>query len=591
MKNRSEFDKKFQWATEDIFATKNDWEAAFSEVEALIPTIAERAGKSNISAEELKKTLDIFFEASQKEELIYIYAMLHKDSDGGNPEYQEMQERAIGMMVKLQSAAAYLEPEILNIAPEKLTGYMSEPYLKKYAHTVESITRMRDHILESDKELLLSKMSDASGTPSGVYGMLTNVDMEFPEIKDDDGNDVKLTHGNFGVYRESKNREVREGAFRAFFGEYKRYINTLAALYSGSVKFDNYYADIRNFGSACEKGLNSNNVPLDVYNNLIEAIHESLPSMRKYIELRKKVMKLDKIDMFDMYVPIVADVDFDMPYSQGCSIVKEALKPLGDDYVSVIEKAMTERWIDVYENKGKRSGAYSCGVYGVHPYVLLNYTDKLDDAFTLAHELGHAMHSYLSGKSQEYCNADYKIMVAEVASTVNEVLLTMHLLKNEPQKDRRAAILNHLLEGFRTTVYRQTLFAEFEKKAHELQQAGTPLTAKMLSDLYYSLVKLYYDGADADELVSYEWSYIPHFYTPFYVYQYATGFCSAVAIVKNILETGNADNYLRFLSLGGSDYPLEELKVAGIDLTKPDTVKNALAMFDETIDELEKLLS
>lgn len=591
MKNRKDISKQFTWSTEDLFATKNDWEAAYAAVEAMLPSIAERAGKSGLSADELKETLDKFFEVSQKAELVYLYAMFHKDSDGSDPEYQEMQERVTNQLVKLQAAGSFLQPDILSIEPNSLSEFMLDPHMKKYAQTIDSITRMRDHILDSDKELLLAKLGDASSTPSGVYSMLTNVDMEFPDIKDDSGELVKLTHGNFNVYRESKKREVRESAFRSFFGEYKKYLNTIAALYSGSVKFDNYYADIRNFSSSCEMQLDSNNVPIEVYNSLVEAIHDSLPSMKKYIELRKKVMKLDSIDMFDMYVPIVADVDFDMPYDQGCKIVKEALKPLGEKYVSVIERAMNERWIDVYENKGKRSGAYSCGVYGVHPFVLLNYTDKLDDAFTLAHELGHAMHSYFSAEAQEYCNADYKTMVAEVASTVNEVLLTMHLLKTETQKERRAAILNHLLEGFRTTVYRQTLFAEFEKKAHDMQQAGIPLTAKSLSDTYYDLVKLYYDGANVDEIISYEWSYIPHFYTPFYVYQYATGFCSAVSIVKNILETGNADNYLKFLTLGGSDYPIEELKIAGIDLTKPDTIKNALVMFDEKIDELEKLLN
>ena len=371
---------------------------------------------------------------------------------------------------------------------------------------------------------------------------------------------------------------------------YKTYGDTFAALYGGQIKFDTFFANVRGYGSSIEAYLDGGNVPVSVYDSLIEAVHESLPAMKEYLALRKKALKLDKLDIFDLYVPMVEDVDYPVPFENVKELVKNATKPLGEEYQQLLDRAFAENWMDVYENQGKRGGAFSCGVYGVHPYVLLNYTDTLDDAFTVAHELGHSMHSFFSSRAQEFVNHSYRIMVAEVASTVNEVLMTMYLLKTETDKKRRAYILNHFLEGFRTTLFRQTLFAEFERKAHELHAAGTPLTSQTLNKIYHDLVALYYEGAEIDEEIDTEWSFIPHFYTPFYVYQYATGFSSAVAIARHILETGDASEYLRFLSTGGSDYPLNELKIAGIDLTKPDTVKSALEVFANTVKEFEALL-
>jgi oligoendopeptidase F len=329
---------------------------------------------------------------------------------------------------------------------------------------------------------------------------------------------------------------------------------------------------------------------VSVYEQLIEAVHSGLKTMRRYIDVRKRVLGLPEIDMFDLYTPIVEDVDFKVTFEEAKELVKEALKPLGEDYQRLLDKAYSEKWIDVYENKGKTTGAFSCGVYGVHPYVLLNYADTLDDAYTLAHELGHAMHSYLSSTTQDYVNHRYRILVAEVASTVNEVLLTKHLLSIETNPKRRAYILNHFLEGFRLTVFRQTLFAEFEKRTHEMYKEGTPLTAQSLNKLYRELNELYYEGAAVNEMMDVEWARIPHFYRAFYVYQYATGFCSAVSIADQILETGNPSNYLEFLSLGGSKYPIDELKVAGVDLTKPEPVANALKVFEETLDEFESIV-
>ena len=347
---------------------------------------------------------------------------------------------------------------------------------------------------------------------------------------------------------------------------------------------------VRGYDFACQRALFANNAPVSVYDRLIEAVHGGLPTMRRYLDLRRRVLGLDELNMYDLYCPMVGSVDMNIPYEEAQKMVKEATRPLGEEYGRLLDRAFSERWIDVYENKGKTTGAYSCGVYGVHPYVLLNYTDKLDDAFTLAHELGHSMHSWFSDTTQDYANHDYRIMVAEVASTVNEVLLSKYLLKTETDPKKRAYILNHFLEGFRTTVFRQTLFAEFERQAHEAEMNGTPLTAEILNGIYRKLNELYYAGAVVNDLQDIEWARIPHFYNAFYVYQYATGFCSAVSIADRILNHGGAEDYLKFLSTGGSDYPLEELKIAGVDLTQPDTVASALREFDVALTELETLL-
>jgi oligoendopeptidase F len=361
-------------------------------------------------------------------------------------------------------------------------------------------------------------------------------------------------------------------------------------MYSGSVKFDTYFADVRGFASACEAALFASNVPVSVYDSLIEAIHDGLSDMRKYTDLRCRALGMEKIGMQDLYCPIIPGVDNTYTFEEACELVKKACEPLGETYAKLLDRAFNEKWIDVYENRGKTTGAFSCGVYGVHPYVLLNFTGTLDDVFTLAHELGHAMHSYFSSEAQDYVNHDYRIMVAEVASTVNEVLLTKYLLKTETDPKKRAYILNHFLEGFRGTVLRQTLFAEFERESHAMCEAGKPLTAKALSAVYKELITKYYQGAEINDVMQYEWAYIPHFYRAFYVYQYSTGFCSAVAIAGKIADGGDPSDYLKFLTTGGSDYPLEELKIAGVDLTKPDTVRDAMKIFDETVDELAKLI-
>ena len=590
LKNRKDMNPEFMWDFTHIFPTKEAWEAAYKEAEAMTAGLAAYEGTLGESAAALKKALDAVNAAGEKLERVYLYAMLHKSGDNGDPEYQAMEARCVTLLVSYQMTTAFLTPEILSIPEKTLASYMKEEGLATYRHMIEDMCRARAHTLDAARERMLAQLSDVAQTPDNSFTMLESVDMTFPTITDEEGREVTLTHGNFGVYRESSDQRVRRESFEKYFGEFKRYINTFAAMYAGSVKFDTFFASVRGHKSACEAALFSNNVPVSVYDSLVEAIHSRLGTMRQYLALRKRVLGLEELNMYDLYNPMLDSVEFKVTYEESKALVKEALKPLGEEYGKLLDKAYAEHWMDVYENKGKTTGAFSCGVHGVHPYVLLNFTDTLDDAFTMAHELGHAMHSYKSSEAQDYANHDYRILVAEVASTVNEVLLTKYLLKTETDKKRRAYILNHFLEGFRTTVFRQTLFAEFERKAHEMEQAGEPLTAQSLNKVYRELNELYYEGAVVNDLMEIEWARIPHFYNAFYVYQYATGFSSAVAIANRILETGDASDYLRFLSLGGSDYPLEELKVAGVDLTKPEAVLSALDVFQSSLDELEALL-
>lgn len=585
LKNRRDMDPNFMWDFTHIFPTNEAWEEAFAEADALGKGVAALEGTLGESTASLQKALDAYFEAHEKIELVYLYAMLHKSADNSDPGYQKMEARAMSLYVAADAASSFLMPELLAIPEETLHSYMKAPGLATYRHMVEDVCRGRAHTLDAKGEMMMARLGDAAQTPDNAYTMLSSVDMTFPDIIDEKGGKAALTHANFSVYRESADRRVRREAFETYFGEYGKYINTFAALYSGSVKFDCYNASTRHYASACEAALFRSNVPPRVLDSLIEAIHARLFTMKEYLGVRKEALGVDELHMYDLYCPLLSEVDFSLTFDESKELVKKALAPLGEEYAKLLEEAYNNKWMDAYENRGKTTGAFSCGVYGVHPYVLLNYTGTLDDAFTMAHELGHAMHSYKSSEAQDYANHDYHILVAEVASTVNEVLLCKYLLATETDKARRAYVLNHFLEGFRTTVFRQTLFAEFEKKAHEMHEAGEPLTAESLNTLYHSLNELYYEGAVVDEFQKLEWSRIPHFYRAFYVYQYATGFCSAVAIASSILESGDASAYLRFLSTGGSDYPLEELKIAGVDLTEPEAVLRSLDVFAESLAE------
>ena len=590
MKKRNEIPAELKWDLTHIFKSSEDWEKAYTECEKAIPSLTEIKGTLSNSAEALFAAYEKLYGFYEKFEPVAEYAFLSKTIDGGDAAALAMCDRVNMLFVGAGSATAFFNPELMEIPADKLSEFMKYEPLKKYAHIIEDATRLRDHVLDEKTEELVAKIGKITVTPSDAYDMLTNVELELPEISGSDGKKLELTRGNFGVMRESGDRALREAAFEGMFGTYGKFINTITTLYSGSVKQDNLLAEVRGYKSAREATLALSNVPEKVYDSLVEAVHESIPYMSKYLKLRKKALGLEKLDVYDLYTPMVEDVEYPMPYETACDLVLKAVAPLGEEYQNVIRRAYRENWIDVYETPGKEAGAFSAGLYGSHPFVKLNFADSLDDAFTLAHELGHAMHSYLSSEKQDYANHDYHLIVAEVASTCNEVLLTKYLLKIETDKKRRAYILNHFLEGFRTTVFRQTLFAEFEHKAHELEAAGTPINAECLNKVYTDLVKLYYPEAEFCDTLKYEWAFIPHFYRAYYVYQYATGFSSAVAIASHILETGDASDYLKFLSTGGSDYPLNELKIAGVDLCSPEVVKSAMKVFNETIDELDALI-
>ena len=585
-KLRSQMDPAFCWDLTDIYEDESAWEKALEEAAAQVASIPAIAGTLGRSAADLKAGLDKLYAAAQKAELVYIYASLNSAGDNGDARAQDMEARAMRLFVDFSTAAAFLNPEILSIDPAELEKWMEMPELKEYRHILQNICRARAHTLSEAEERLLAMLGDAAQTPSSAFNMFESVDLRFPALS----GDRPLTHAQFGAYRESRDRETRREAFEKYFGEYLKYINTMAALYSGSVKLDCYFASAHRHASALEAGLFGNDVPAVLYDNLLECVHRAVPTLERYLKFRAKRMGLEQLRLYDLYVPLVEDVDAEMPYSEAQRLVLEAVAPLGAEYQALIRRAYDEKWIDVYENQGKTTGAFSCGVYGVHPYVLLNHAGKYDDAFTLAHELGHAMHSWYSSQAQSYANNEYSIFVAEVASTVNEVLLTRYLLKGETDPKKRAHILNHLLEGFRTTVFRQTLFAEFEKRAHEMYEAGEPLTAQSLTALYHDLNAAYYPGVESTPETDAEWARIPHFYNAFYVYQYATGFCSAVAIADSILNRGGAGEYLKFLSTGGSMYPIDELKIAGVDLTSPEPIERAMHVFAETLDEFVGLM-
>ena len=589
--SRSDMDPAYQWDLTQIYPSQEDWEAALEASRAQVADLGQLPGTLGRCKEDLKAGMDRVYETLEPVDRLYRYAALRLAGDNGDPEAQRLQGLARSLYMETSAALSFLEPEILAIPAETLEDWLRDPLLAGYRHILEDMTRTRAHILPAEQEQMLSLLSDAAGTPDDAFTMLSNVDMTFPDVTGEDGAPAPLTHGSYGRYRDSSVRSVRKEAFEAYHGQFREKIHTFAALYAGQVKLDAYYARVRGYGSALERSLDRKNVPLAVYETLVETIHEGIPVMARYLRLREKLLGLPALSMYDLYCPMVEGVRFEVDLDAAKTMVKAALRPLGPGYQDLLDMAFREKWMDVYENKGKTTGAFSMGLHGVHPFVLLNYQGTLQDVYTMAHELGHAMHSWLSSAHNSFANHDYEILVAEVASTVNEVLLTRHLLRTETDPKRRAFVLGYLLEGFRTTVFRQTLFAEFERKAHQRYEAGEPLTAEGLSAMFRELNLLYYPGVEVPELQDAEWARVPHFYSAFYVYQYATGFCSAVSIADRILETGDPSGYLRFLTTGGSDYPIEELKLAGVDLTEPQVVRSALRVFDASITELEQLVS
>ena len=592
---RHEVPKEYTWDLESVYATDDEWEQDFQKVTDMIPRLASFQGKLGESGQRLLEALQTRDEVYMVLERLASYAQMRSDQDQANSKYQALDDRATTLWAKVAAAGAYMTPEILAISEEQLEQFMaSEPGLQLYRHELDDLRREKEHVRSPEVENLLAQVSEVGSAPSTIFSMLENADLKFPKVKDEQGREVELTEGRFIRFLQSPNRSVREGAFKALYATYGKFRNTLAATYGASVKKDIFYARARNYPSARAMALSASNIPESVYDNLVEVVHQNMPTLHRYVQLRKRLLGLDELHMYDLYVPVVPDVDKKIPYQEAVETVLNALAPLGEEYVAIAREGLTTaRWVDIYENEGKRSGAYSGGAYTTHPFILLNYQDNLNSMFTLAHELGHSMHSYFSRKNQPFVYGNYTIFVAEVASTFNEALLTHYLLQTTSDEKLRMYLVNHELEKFRTTLYRQTMFAEFEHLAHVRAEEGQALTQDWLCKTYYELNQQYYgtEGVVVDQEIEMEWGRIPHFYTPFYVYQYATGLSAAVALSQQVLTEGKpaVDRYLGFLKKGGSDYSINLLKGAGVDMTSPEPVQQALQVFARYLDQMEQM--
>ncbi|WP_100538497.1 oligoendopeptidase F [Paenibacillus sp. GM2FR] len=588
---RADVPKEHQWKLEDLFADQKAWDASFAELKNLLKRTADYQGKLT-NAASIKECFELEDEISYHAERLYVYAHMHHDEDTANPTYQALTAKAKKLNVEAGEALSFITPEILSLSEAELDKLIDDPSLKEFKFTLTEMKREKAHVLSKTEEALLAQVGNLSSAPQTIFGMLNNADMKFPKIKNKDGKDVELTHGNYIQFLESPNREVRERAFKAVYETYGKQKNTIAATLSANVNKNIFYSRVRKYPSVLEMALYGDNIPKEVYTNLIDTIHESLPLLHRYMELRKKLLGVDELHMYDLFAPLVEEYKWDITYEEAKQMTKEGLTPLGEDYLSSLQAGYDNGWIDVYENENKRTGAYSWGAYGTHPYVLLNHKDNLNSMFTLAHEMGHALHSYYSDNALKYRDAQYTIFLAEVASTTNEALLMDYLLKNAKDPKQKMYLLTYYADQFRTTVFRQTMFAEFEKIVHERAESGESLTPQDLSDIYYELnVKYHGKGMQVDKEIGMEWARIPHFYNSFYVYKYATGFSAATSFSKQILEEGQpaVDRYLGFLKSGGSDYSINILKKAGVDMSSPEPIREAMSVFEDIISQMEQL--
>ena len=591
---RSEIDDKYKWRLDHLFATDELAEAEIAKITEMANKVAEFKGHLADSAETLFNAITLVEDMSQTIGKVYCYARMHRDEDGSVTKYQAMSSKCMTTVNDAMSKLAFFTPEILEIPEEKLTEFMKYEPLVMFDKYMEYIVRSKAHVLSKDQETVLAAVAEAKQAPSEVFTVFTNTNMPFPTVTDENGQQVQLSQGRYINFLENENRSVREDAFNKMYDTYGQYNNTFATLFGYECKNHINDAKVRGYGSALESALFDDNISTDVYNNLIETIHNNLPTFHRYSALRKKLLGVEDLHMYDLYTPLVECDIKNIPYENAQNMVLEGLSVLGDDYQELLKKSYNEGWIDVYENVGKRSGAYSWGAYDTHPFVCLNYQGSINDVCTIAHELGHAMHSYKTNKAQHYVYSHYTLFVAEVASTVNEVLLLTDMISKTTDKKEKAFLINHFLEECRGTLFRQTMFAEFERNAHQMAEAGQPLTAEALNKMYYDLNKLYFgDDMIVDEKIKYEWSRIPHFYRNFYVYKYATGFSAANALASGILKEGQPalDKYFGFLSSGCSDYPLEILKNAGVDMTTPAPIQATCDKFAEMLDMLEELVA
>lgn len=591
---RNEIEKNFKWAIEDLYKSDSLWEEDFEKLQVLIKELAGFEDKLLEKIENLAAFLKKKDEASILNEKVYVYANQKYHEDTNNAIYQSMSGRASGLMMDFESSISFFLPEISGLTIEELQAYCRmDTHLKIYEKYLIDILNKREHILSKEMELLLAKAGEMSETSENIFSMFNNADLKFPDIKNEKGEMVQITNGRYITFLQNRNRDIRKNAFFSVYNTYGQFKNTLAAAYIGNIKKDIFYSSARKYDTDLSMYLNENRIPVEVYKNLINTVHENLGYMYEYIKLRKLALKVDELHMYDLYVDIVEETEKVISFEKAKEIVIAGLMPLGEEYIDILKEGFENRWIDIYENEGKRSGAYSWGAYSIHPFVLLNHQDNLNSVFTLAHEMGHALHSYYSDKNQPYIYAGYKIFVAEVASTCNEALLMSYLLNNTDNKAERAYLINYYLEQFRTTLYRQTMFAEFEIITHEKEGNGEALTADELCSIYYDLNKKYF-GNDIviDKEIAMEWARIPHFYTSFYVYQYATGYSAAIALSKRILngEKNAVEDYKKFLSGGSSMSPIELLKMAGVDMSSKKPIEDALSLFGELVKELKALI-
>ena len=590
---REEIPAEAKWAIEDLYKNDDEWEADFTRLKEHLPELSAYEGRLGESAQTLLSMQRLCDKMNMLAEKVYVYAnqRLHENTD--NAVYQNLASRAQSLLVEMSERTSYIEPEIMELPEGTIEKYLQESgELRVYGQYFENMIRQKAHVLPGEMEKLLASAGELAESPKDIFSMFNNADIRFPKITGEDDTDVEVTHGRFISLLQSKDQRVRKDAFEALYGVYEKFRNTLAATYRANVKQEVFFARARRYGSDLEAALDGSHIPVSVYDNLIHVVHEHLPLMHRYVKIRKKLLGLDELHMYDLYTPMTENSGEHFSFEDAKKTVLEGLAPMGEEYLSHLKDGFEHGWIDVYENQGKRSGAYSWGAYGTHPYVLLNYQGTLNDVFTLAHEMGHALHSWYSDETQPYIYAGYRIFVAEVASTCNEALLIHHLLKKAKDPKNKAYLINYFLEQFRTTLYRQTMFAEFEKITHGLQEAGEALTAERLCSIYYDLNKAYF-GEDIciDRQIEMEWARIPHFYTPFYVYQYATGFSAAIALSGKILREGEAavEQYKKFLKGGSSMYPLELLRLAGVDMEQKKPVEDALQVFSEYLDEMERL--
>ncbi len=595
LKTRDQINKKYKW---NIEAMIPDESIIVGELETIRKDAAayeeDFAGRLTESADTLLTAFQKRDDIWRKLEKIYVYARMRRDENNAETKYQAMADQCNGVIAAVSASMAFFTPELLSSPEETILSYIdTTPELETYRFAICDTLRQKAHILTQSEENILAQMSEITGATNDIFTMLNNADIKFGKITDEDGDETEVTHGNFIKFMESYDRDVRKSAYNAVYDAYKDLINTIASAYNYNTKTDVVSARIRKYESARAAALSGDNIPAEVYDNLVAEVHKNLPAMHRYVELRKKLLGVDKLYMYDMYVPLIKLPETTVSFEEGLDIMRDALQPLGEEYLSKMNKGIEEGWIDVYENKGKTSGAYSFGCYDSYPYILLNYTDTLKDVFTIIHEMGHSMHSRYTRDEQPYIYGSHSIFTAEVASTVNESLLMQHLLRTEDEKEMRKYLLNMHLEEFRTTLFRQTMFAEFEDITHKAIENGETLTAEWMCKQYEDLNAQYYGSSvEKDDVIRYEWARIPHFYNAFYVYKYATGYSAATAISKKILTEGEpaAKDYISFLKTGESDYPIKLLKIAGVDMSSPEPVQQAMETFNQLLDEFESLL-